>query len=221
VDTAQKAVDDTVLVAPSDGTITVVNGSKGEYVTASTGTTAQAPGSRAAIPGSTAATGTTGASRPGGTQFMVLSDVEKVQLVLPLEQSDAATVRPGLKVTVQADAVPDAQLAGTVLSVAPSSTVSSGAVSYLATVALSEPNDKLQDGQTGRGTIITQQRANVLSVPNSAIHQQGTTSTVVLLNDDGTQQTVPIEVGAVGSDRTEVISGLTEGQRVVLPDGAN
>ena len=221
VDTAQKAVDDTVLVAPSDGTITVVNGSKGEYVTASTGTTAQAPGSRAAIPGSTAATGTTGASRPGGTQFMVLSDVEKVQLVLPLEQSDAATVRPGLKVTVQADAVPDAQLAGTVLSVAPSSTVSSGAVSYLATVALSEPNDKLKDGQTGRGTIITQQRANVLSVPNSAIHQQGTTSTVVLLNDDGTQQTVPIEVGAVGSDRTEVLSGLTEGQRVVLPDGAN
>ena len=95
-----------------------------------------------------------------------------------------------------------------------------GAVELLATVALSEPNDKLKDGQTGRGTIITQQRANVLSVPNSAIHEQGTTSTVVLLNDDGTQQTVPIEVGAVGSDRTEVLSGLTEGQRVVLPDGA-
>jgi HlyD family secretion protein len=220
VDTAQKAVDDTVLVAPSDGTITVINGSKGEYVTASTGTTAQAPGSRAAIPGSNAATGTTGASRPGGTQFMVLSDVDKVQLVLPLEQSDAAAIKPGLKVTVQADAVPDSELAGTVVSVAPSSTVTSGAVSYLATIGLAEPNSKLKDGQTGRGTVITQQRANVLSVPNSAVHQQGTTSTVVLLNDDGTQQTVPFEAGAVGSDRTEVLSGLTEGQHVVLPDGA-
>ncbi len=220
VDTAQKAVDDTVLVAPSDGTITVINGSKGEYVTPSTGTTAQAPGSKAAIPGSSTVTGATGATRPGGTQFMVLSDVDKVQLVLPLEQSDAATVKPGLKVTVQADAVPDSQLAGTVLSVAPSSTVSSGAVSYLATVGLAEPNSKLKDGQTGRGTVITQQRANVLSVPNSAVHQQGTTSTVVLLSDDGTQQTVPFEAGAVGSDRTEVLSGLTEGQHVVLPDGA-
>ena len=220
VDTAQKVVDDTVLVAPSDGTITVINGSKGEYVAASTGTTAQAPGSKAAIPGSSAATGTTGATRPGGTQFMVLSDVDKVQLVLPLEQSDAAAIKPGLKVTVQADAVPDSELAGTVLSVAPSSTVTSGAVSYLATIGLAEPDSRLRDGQTARGTVITQQRAHVLSVPNSAVHQQGTTNTVVLLNDDGTQQTVPFEAGAVGSDRTEVLSGLTEGQRVVLPDGA-
>jgi HlyD family secretion protein len=52
------------------------------------------------------------------------------------------------------------------------------------------------------------------------VHQQGTTSTVVLMNDDGTRQTVPFEAGAVGSDRTEVLSGLTEGQHVVLPDGA-
>ena len=221
VDLAQKAVDDTRLVAPSDGTITVINGSKGEYVAASTGTTAQSPGSKAAIPGSTTVTGATGATRPGGTQFMVLSDVDRVQLVLPLEQSDAVVVKPGLKVTVQADAVPDSTLAGTVVSVAPSSTVTSGAVSYLATVGFAQPDSRLKDGQTGRGTVITRQRADVLSVPNSAVHQQGTASTVVLLADDGSQQTVPVEVGAVGSDRTEVLSGLTEGQRVVLPDGAS
>lgn len=221
VDTAQKAVDDTKLVAPSDGTVTVINGSKGEYVAASTGTTALAPGSKAAIPGSSTASSTTGATRPGGTQFMVLSDVDKVQLVLPFEQSDAAQIKPGEKVTVQADAVPGSELNGKVISVAPSSTVTSGAISYLATVGLNEANSKLKDGQTARGTVITQQRANVLTVPNSAVHQQGDASTVVVLNDDGSQQTVPFEPGAVGADTTEVLSGLTEGQHVVLPDGAH
>lgn len=221
VDTAQKAVDDTKLVAPSDGTVTVINGSKGEYVAASTGTTALAPGSKAAIPGSSTASSATGATRPGGTQFMVLSDVDKVQLVLPFEQSDAAQIKPGEKVTVQADAVPGSELNGKVISVAPSSTVTSGAISYLATVGLNETNSKLKDGQTARGTVITQQRANVLTVPNAAVHQQGDASTVVVLNDDGSQQTVPFEPGAVGADTTEVLSGLTEGQHVVLPDGAH
>jgi HlyD family secretion protein len=124
-------------------------------------------------------------------------------------------------VSVQADAVPDSTLSGTVVSVAPSSTVTSGAVSYLATVAFPQTDSRLKDGQTGRGTVITRQRLNVLSVPNSALHQQGTTSTVVLLAADASQQTVPVEIGAVGSERTEVLSGLTEGQRVVLPDGAS
>lgn len=221
VETAQKAVDDTKLVAPSDGTITVINGSKGEYVAPSTGTTAQAPGSRAAIPGSTSAASAAGASRPGGTQFMVLSDLHKVQLVLPFEQSDAVRITPGMEVTVQADAVPGAELTGSVVSVAPSSTVTSGAISYLATVAMHGDIGKLADGQTARGTVVIQQRTNVLTVPNAAVHVDGGTSTVVLLNDDGSQQTVPFEAGVVDSDHTEVLSGLTQGQHVVLPDGAS
>ncbi|MFT4166963.1 MAG: biotin/lipoyl-binding protein [Microlunatus sp.] len=221
VDTAQKAVDDTELVAPADGTITVVNGSKGEYVAASTGTTALAPGSKAAIPGSSTAASQTGATRPGGTQFIVLSDIDKVQLILPFEQSDAARLKPGQPVSVQPDALPGTELAGKVIAVSPSSTVTTGAVSYLATIGLDEVNSKLKDGQTARATVITRQQANVLTVPNAAVHQQGTTSTVVLVNDDGTQQTVPFEAGVAGNETTEVKSGLTEGQHVVLPDGAN
>ena len=221
VASAQKVVTDTVLKAPNDGTIEVVNGSSGEYVTPSTGTTAQAPGSAAAIPGSAAATNATGASRPGGTQFMVLSNVKRLQLVLPFEQSDAAQVLPKQKVTVQVDAVPDAALAGHVVSVAPSSTATSGAISYYVTVGLDHTNSELRDGQTARGTVHTLEKDNVLSVSNAAVHRQGSTTTVVLLAADGSQQTAPFEAGVVGSDRTEVLSGLTEGQRVVLPSGAS
>jgi HlyD family secretion protein len=222
---ARKSVGDTTLKAPGDGTVTVINGAKGEYVSPSTGTTAQAPGTAAAIPGAAAAGGAAAAagasSRPGGTQFLVLSDVGKLQLVLPFEQSDAAQLKPDQKVTVQADAAPDSTLPGHVVSVAPSGTATSGTISYYATVSLDRTDSRLKDGQTARGTVLTLEKHNVLSVPNAAVHTQGSTSTVVLLADDGTSVTAPFEAGAVGADRTEVLSGLTEGQRVVLPSGSS
>jgi HlyD family secretion protein len=221
VTAAEKSVRDTVLRAPSDGTVEVINGAKGEYVTPSTGTTAQAPGSSAGIPGAAAANSPTGATRPGGTQFMVLANVHRLQLVLPFEQSDAAQLAVDQPVEVQVDAAPDAQLKGHVVSVAPSSTAMSGAISYYASVALDDTDDRLRDGQTARGTVLTVERDHVLSVANSAVHREGGTTTVVLVAADGSRQTAPFEAGVVGDDRTEVVSGLNEGQHVVVPTGAS
>jgi HlyD family secretion protein len=57
----------------------------------------------------------------------------------------------------------------------------------------------------------------VLTVPNSAVRQQGGASTVVVYDTRGNQRTVSFEAGLVGPDRTEVVSGLNEGDRVVVP----
>ena len=180
VASAQKTVNDTVLKAPSDGTIRSST-APGEYVTPSTGTTAQAPGSPAAIPGSAAATNVTRREPAGRDPVHGVVQRQKLQLVLPFEQSDAAQVRPSQKVTVQVDAVPDAALEGHVVSVAPSSTATSGAISYYVTVGLDQTDSKLRDGQTARGTVHTLEKDNVLTVSNAAVHQQGGTTTVVLL----------------------------------------
>src|SRR4029450_4357698 len=58
VQTARKDVEDTVLRSRSEGTVSAINGVVGEFLTPSTGTTALAPGSKAAIPG----TGSAGAA---------------------------------------------------------------------------------------------------------------------------------------------------------------
>jgi hypothetical protein len=50
------------------------------------------------------------------------------------------------------------------------------------------------------------------------VSTSGDASTVTVLGDDGTTEEVDVEVGAVGSDRTEVVAGLEEGQEVVLAD---
>ena len=57
----------------------------------------------------------------------------------------------------------------------------------------------------------------MLTVPNTAVRQQGGASTVVVYEPSGEQRTVTFEAGLVGPDRTEVLSGLNEGDRVVVP----
>lgn len=221
VNAAQKTVDDAVLRAPRAGTISVINGTKGEFLSPSTGTSALAPGSKAAIPGASgagaaSAPGAASPTRPGGSQFIVLSGLDQLQVVLPFEESDAAQIKAGQDVDVQLDAIPDLMAKGTVASVAPTATPIAGVVSYYATVDLDTRDPRERDGQTARATVFTQVHDDVLTVPSSAVHQQGGASTVVVYEPSGEQRTVNVEAGLVGPDRTEVVSGLKEGDRVVV-----
>jgi HlyD family secretion protein len=227
VRSAQKDVDDGTLTAPADGVISAINGVVGEYLSPTSGTTALAPGSHAAIPGSAsaggaagaAATGTT-ATRPGDSQFVVLSSLKGFQAVIPFEESDAAKIAPEQLVSVSFDAIPGLIESGTVVSVAPSATAIAGVISYYVTIDLEDADSRLRDGQTARAEVITAERTNVLSVPNAAVRRQGDTDTVVVVDPDGRQRVVTFQPGLVGADRTEVLSGLSEGQRVVVsPSG--
>ncbi|MDQ3761879.1 MAG: HlyD family efflux transporter periplasmic adaptor subunit [Actinomycetota bacterium] len=224
---AQRDVDNTVLRAPVGGTVAAINGIVGEYVQPSHSTTPLAPGVTAPLPGleatsstsNTLASPATGAVRPGGTQFMVLSDVNTFQVVVPFEETDAAKVAPNQKVNVTFDAIPDLTRAGTVVSVAPSGTSISSVINYYVTVVLNETDPRLKDGQTAQARVITNEIADVLTVPNSAVRKRGDQSSVTIIDATGAQQQVRFQAGLIGDDRTQVISGLREGQEVVLREG--
>jgi HlyD family secretion protein len=225
---AQRDVDNTVLLAPVAGTVSVINGTIGEFVQPSSGTSPLAPGVSAAIPGLNGVTSNsstslgnpaTGAQRPGGTQFMVLDDVNTFQVVVPFEESDAAKVAPNQKVNVTFDAIPDLTRAGTVVSVAPTGSNISSVINYYVTVVLNEIDPRLKGGQTAQARVITNEVDDVLTVPNSAVRKRGDQSTVTIIDATGTQQQVRFQPGLVGDDRTQVITGLREGQQVVLREG--
>jgi HlyD family secretion protein len=225
---AQRDVDSTVLRAPVAGTVSAINGVVGEYVSPSSNTSPLAPGTDAPIPGLTASGANsslglgnpaTGAQRPGGTQFLVLSEINTFQVVVPFEESDAAKVAPNQKVDVTFDAVSDLTRAGTVVAVAPTGTSISSVVNYYVTIVLNETDPRLKDGQTAQARVVTNQVEDVLTVPNSAVRKRGDQSSVTVLDADGVEQQVRFQAGLVGDDRTQVISGLKEGQQVVLREG--
>jgi multidrug efflux pump subunit AcrA (membrane-fusion protein) len=67
-------------------------------------------------------------------------------------------------------------------------------------------------------TVVTAERRLVLSVPNSALHSADGHTAVTVVDPSGVQHSVSVEAGLVGPDRTEVLSGLNEGDRVAVPD---
>jgi len=228
VDQAERDLANTTLRAPVAGTVTALNGAVGEYVAASSGTSALAPGSDAAIPGASGSS-TSGnsagsgnpatapsANRPAGNQFLVLSDIDQLQVVAMFNESDAAELHDDANVEVTFDALPTLALPGTVASVAPSGTSVSGVISYYVTVNLDETDRRLKAGQTATVNVLTDdEQPDVLSVPSSAVRTKNGVSRVSVVEGDQTR-TVTIQIGAAQGGRTEVVSGLREGQRVAV-----
>ena len=193
------------LTAPAAGVILSINGQPGETVGAATGVTAQSPGSVAPL---TAAT--------GGSAFMVISSVGTFQAQAPFAETDASKVAANQAAIITFDAVAGLAAPAHVLAVAPNATTTSNVVSYLITFTLDRTDPRIRSGMTANITVIVNQVANVLSVTNAAIHRSGRTTYVTVLNG-GRQQNVNVTLGQVGDTTTQVIAGLSAGDKVVLP----
>jgi HlyD family secretion protein len=148
---------------------------------------------------------------------MVLNNINTFQVVVPFEESDAAKVAPNQKVQVSFDALPDLTRDGTVLSVAPGGVDISGVTNYYATILLTDSDPRLRTGQTAEAGVLVADLENVLVVPNSAVIKQGGRSFVNVPGPDGKPRQQEFQPGLVGDDNTQVLSGLTEGQQIQLP----
>ena len=63
------------------------------------------------------------------------------------------------------------------------------------------------------------EQAAVVGPESTAVRRQGGQTTVTVIASDGSQQTVPFQAGVVGDDLTQVVSGLTVGDQVVVTPG--
>jgi HlyD family secretion protein len=224
---AQHDVDNTVLYAPVGGQVSAITGAVGEYLPGSAATnTALAPGTDASIPGVGAAATSDqsgnassgiSATRPGGGAFIVLNNVNTYQVVVPFEESDAAKVQPNQEVNVTFDAIPDLQLPGKVLSIAPNGVNISGVTNYYATILLTKTDPRIRAGQTAEAGVVTNSLDNTLVVPNSAVIKQGGNSYVNVPGPNGQPMRKQFTPGAVGDDNTQVLGGLSEGEQILLP----
>ena len=78
---------------------------------------------------------------------------------------------------------------------------------------------QLREGLTVTVSIIVKEKDNVLLVPNSAITTQGRQTYVQVLSPDGTIEERSIKTGISDWQYTEVTDGLSEGEKVVIPQG--
>ena len=166
--------------------------------------------------GKVAAIGLTAGQDSGsGTITIVGTGIPGVQATVVLAQLDQLKV--GENVTVAADGV-STPLHGTVTSIGLLSTTSGSSTAYPVTVQLDAGTPQLYDGTGADIVISTGSAHNVLTVPNSAIHDLPGGRHTVTVVSGGKTSTVPVTVGIAGNDVTEIKSGLRAGQQVELAD---
>jgi multidrug efflux pump subunit AcrA (membrane-fusion protein) len=213
VDTAQANLDASVLTAPVAGVISSLSAQVGDTVSAANASSgAEVPGSTALLPSSGSSSNASGAS----SGFMTLMSDKSYVAVVSFAESDAAKVAAGQTGSLTFDAISGLTVPVHVLAVAAASTVSSNVVNYYVTLALDNTSSQLKPGLTSNATVITARAANVLVVPNRAITRLGNQATVTVL-EAGKKVVTQVTLGIAGTSSTEIMAGLTAGQKVVLP----
>ena len=71
-------------------------------------------------------------------------------------------------------------------------------------------------GAIGYIVAVVDQRSQVLCVPSAAVHSAEGRDYVYVLGEDQMREVKWIETGLYGDSMVEVVSGLTEGERVIL-----
>jgi len=201
--TAQKAVDDTALRAPIAGTVATLNGTVGA---------AQAGGGNSAVSSSSSS----GSSGGGASGLVTLTGISGMQLVASFAETDTAKLRVGQAATVTVDALPTTELAAHIVAVDGTATSSSGVVTYNVTFALDRSEPGLRPGMTANVDVVVGEADNVLHVPTAAVSGSGSNASVTVLRN-GKQVRVPVVAGLAGDSSTVILSGLTNGEAVVLP----
>ncbi|MEO5901875.1 MAG: hypothetical protein ABIR68_17340, partial [Ilumatobacteraceae bacterium] len=126
-----------------------------------------------------------------------------------------AEVKVGATASVLPDGSPTAY-AGKVVSVAiVPATSTSGTTTFGVAIALDGDTSALHNGGIGSVSIVTGTTAAAMTVPTSAVTTLGALHTVTVFAGS-TPTTTIVQVGVVGPVWTEITSGLTTGQEVVL-----
>lgn len=105
---------------------------------------------------------------------------------------------------------------GTVSSVGIISTDQSGVDSAPVTVMITGEPPGLHAGMTAEANITLMQKSHVLTVPSAAVHTSGARTFVDELVN-GRSISHDVRVGVVGTEVTQIVSGLSDGTRVVVP----
>lgn len=132
-----------------------------------------------------------------------------------LSEIDVSQVMPGQKATITLDSFPEKTYTGKVVTVDKIGSVTSGVTQYPAIIQFDTTASEILVNMAAAANIIIDRKENVLLVPSGAIQTQNGQSFVRVLRNGETQM-VPVETGLVSDTQTEIVSGVNEGDLVVV-----
>jgi macrolide-specific efflux system membrane fusion protein len=160
------------------------------------------------------------ANGPGETPsnpFVTIAVVSSVILHGTVGEADIAKLRNGQVATVTVDAAGSGtRLTGKVTALDPVATIAQGVPVYGVDVTIDLADANVRPGMSGTAAVIIASQQGVLTVPNLAVRTVGGQRTLQVMRN-GTPEEAQVTFGISNETVTEIKSGLSEGDVVVIP----
>jgi RND family efflux transporter MFP subunit len=160
--------------------------------------------------------GTMATVRPN-TVVLILQESGALEAVLDIPEAVPAPVRTNDAVRLFVEGLAE-PLEGRVRAV--SDRIDPQSRTYRIRVPVTDPSGTLKGGAFVRAEVEPSARENALLVEPSAVHTRDGRSYVVRVSD-GVAERIPVRLGVVAPERTEILSGVAEGDRVVIGETAS
>jgi HlyD family secretion protein len=155
---------------------------------------------------------------PPQTGAIQLIDDGSYYVDVAVDETDIVEVALGQTVDLRLDALPDGDIQGTVSRVAVTPVRAGQLVTYTVRVTLESTDVPIRVGMTTTANIIVNELQDVLALPNRFIRIERETQQafVTVRTADGSFTDVPVTLGIRNETESQILSGLTPGQEVVL-----
>lgn len=204
INTAEADLGYTRITAPMDGTVVAIPVEEGQTVNANQTT----------------------------PTIVQVADLSTMLNKMQIAEGDVNKVKAGMKLTFTTLSQPDNVREATLESIDPGlTTMSQGsyttstdttdsAIYYYARSLVPNEDNVLHIGMTTENTITINQAEKVLAVPKLAVKQRGGKQYVRVLGENKQPQEKEITTGLSDNMSTEVKSGLSEGENVIISEAA-
>jgi HlyD family secretion protein len=190
----QRNIDDTVIRAPFAGIIARKYADPGAFVTPTTA----------------------GSAVTSATSSSILALASTNEIVAQVAEASIAQIKVGQVAVIKVDAYSGKTFEGKVTQVATQSLVQQNVTSFEVKVAVTDSQKLLSQGMNVTIDFKAGELNQVLIVPTASIVQEKTAQGVYVAKPGGNPVFTPIVVGTTVNDKTEVKSGLSGNERVLL-----
>lgn len=189
VQEAQLSLDRTQIVAPFDGTIAEMNLTVGE----------PPPSDALSTP-------------------LLLIDTSEYQIDFAIDETDIVNLEVGQTVELRFDAIPETILTGRITQINPTPVISGQLVSFPVSVTIDATDTPVRLGMSATAAILVDQLEDALILPNRFIRLDRATQDafVTIERSPGRYEEIPVEIGLRNETESQIVSGLSEGDSVVL-----
>ena len=175
--------------------------------------------SRPVQPGQIIASGVSNVG--GGTNLMTLSDMSQLFVMASVDESDIDKVKLGQQCTITADAFAGKRFNGEIVRIAAKGVNNSNVVTFEVKIEVTgEGVIVMKPEMTANVIIQAERRDAALLLPNEAIqfNRKGYYVETAVENDDTTRTAKPIKIGITDGLNTEILEGVSEGEKVLIPE---